>query len=98
MIKTMMTSLFGTRFDRERKRIQPIVDQIHAHEERLKDFSEDQLKDQTSRFRQQCTNRYRTAYSSGIFAPFRHCPRSILRKTRRHNTDSGQFVPGYYRM
>jgi preprotein translocase subunit SecA len=51
MIKTLMTSVFGTRFDRERKRIQPIVDQIHRHEERLKDLSEDELKAQTPRFR-----------------------------------------------
>ena len=52
MIKTLMTSVFGTRFDRERKRIQPIVDQIHRHEERLKDLSEDELKAQTPRFRE----------------------------------------------
>ena len=31
MMKTLMTAVFGTRFDRERKRIQPIVDQIHRH-------------------------------------------------------------------
>ena len=37
MIKPLMTAVFGSRFDRERKRIQPIVDQIHAQEERLKD-------------------------------------------------------------
>ena len=30
MIKNLMTAVFGTRFDRERKRIQPIVDAIHA--------------------------------------------------------------------
>ena len=52
MIKTLMTSVFGTRFDRERKRIQPIVDQIHRHEERLKDLSEAELKAQTLRFRE----------------------------------------------
>jgi preprotein translocase subunit SecA len=52
MIKTMMTAVFGTRFDRERKRIQPIVDQIHRHEERLKDLSEAELKAQTTRFRE----------------------------------------------
>src|ERR671918_567717 len=52
MINTLMTSVFGTRFDRERKRIQPIVDQIHRHEERLKDLGEDELKAQTLRFRE----------------------------------------------
>ena len=49
MIKNLMTAVFGSRFDRERKRIQPIVDQIHAHEERLKDLSEAELKAQTAR-------------------------------------------------
>jgi preprotein translocase subunit SecA len=51
MIKNLMTAVFGTRFDRDRRRIQPIVDAIHAQEERLKDLSEDELKAQTSRFR-----------------------------------------------
>jgi preprotein translocase subunit SecA len=57
MIKTLMTSVFGTRFDRERKRIQPIVDQIHDHEERLKDLSESDLKAQTARFRERLAQR-----------------------------------------
>jgi preprotein translocase subunit SecA len=51
MIKSMMTAVFGTRFDRERKRLQPVVDRIHAAEERLKDLSETELKAQTSQFR-----------------------------------------------
>jgi preprotein translocase subunit SecA len=57
MIKTLMTAVFGTRFDRERKRIQPTVDAIHAHEERLKDLSEDELKAQTARFRERLAER-----------------------------------------
>jgi preprotein translocase subunit SecA len=52
MIKNLMTAVFGTRFDRERRRIQPTIDSIHAEEERLKDLSEDELKAQTARFRQ----------------------------------------------
>ncbi len=51
MIKSLMTAVFGTRFERERKRIQPLVDAIHRLEERLKDLSEDELKAQTGRFR-----------------------------------------------
>ena len=57
MIKTLMTSVFGTRFDRERKRIQPIVDQIHGHEERLKQLEEAELKAQTPRFRERLGTR-----------------------------------------
>ena len=44
MIKNLMTAVFGSRFDRERKRIQPVVDAIHAHEERLKDLSEERAQ------------------------------------------------------
>ena len=51
MIKTLMTAVFGTRFERERKRIQPTLDLIHEQEERLKDLSEDELKAQTVKFR-----------------------------------------------
>ena len=57
MIKTLMTSVFGTRFDRERKRIQPIVEQIHGHEEPLKDLGEAELKAQTARFRERLAER-----------------------------------------
>src|SRR3954468_12779309 len=57
MIKPLMTAVFGSRFDRERKRIQPIVDQIHAQEERLKDLSEADLKAQTPRFRERLAER-----------------------------------------
>jgi preprotein translocase subunit SecA len=51
MIKRMMTAVFGTRFEREFKRLQPIVDQIKVHEERLGSFSETELKAQTQRFK-----------------------------------------------
>ncbi|MBA3892554.1 MAG: preprotein translocase subunit SecA, partial [Gemmatimonadales bacterium] len=52
-----MTAVLGTRFDRERKRLQPIVDQIHAAEEGLKDFSEAELKAQTQKFRDRLAER-----------------------------------------
>jgi preprotein translocase subunit SecA len=57
MIKNLMTAVFGTRFDRERRRIQPTVDAIHAEEDKLKDLSEDELKAQTARFRERLAER-----------------------------------------
>ncbi|MGH7606026.1 MAG: preprotein translocase subunit SecA, partial [Gemmatimonadales bacterium] len=51
MAKQWFTKLFGTRFDRELKRIQPIVDAIHAHEARLQDLSDETLRAQTAKFR-----------------------------------------------
>jgi preprotein translocase subunit SecA len=46
-----LTKLFGTRFQREVKKVQPIVDAIKRHEAVFKDYSEEQLKAQTARFR-----------------------------------------------
>ncbi len=52
MIKQAVTSLLGTKFERDVRNIQPIVDDILRHEERLKDFSGDQLGQQTEKFRE----------------------------------------------
>ncbi|HEV8511239.1 MAG TPA: hypothetical protein VGQ48_12390, partial [Gemmatimonadales bacterium] len=45
------TKIFGTRFNRELKRIQPIVDAIKQHEVRLKDIGTSELQAQTTKFR-----------------------------------------------
>ena len=57
MANRLFTKIFGTRFDRELKRIQPIVDAIHKHEERLKDLSDSELQAQTARFREMIAQR-----------------------------------------
>ncbi len=51
MLKKMLGSVFGTRHERERKRVQPIVDDINETSERLKSVSEAELQAQTSKFR-----------------------------------------------
>ncbi|MDP3910272.1 MAG: preprotein translocase subunit SecA [Gemmatimonadales bacterium] len=51
MPSTLFTKIFGTRFDRELKRIQPIVDAIHAHETRLTELTDGTLQAQTAKFR-----------------------------------------------
>ncbi|HXI35216.1 MAG TPA: preprotein translocase subunit SecA, partial [Gemmatimonadales bacterium] len=51
MLKTLVTKITGTRFTRELKRIRPLVDAIHRHEEQLKSASDDVLKAQTQKFR-----------------------------------------------
>jgi preprotein translocase subunit SecA len=51
MANRWFTRIFGTRFNRELKRIQPIVDAIHEHEARLKDVPDSELQAQTARFR-----------------------------------------------
>jgi preprotein translocase subunit SecA len=57
MPNRLFTKIFGTRFDRELKRIQPIVDAIHEHEVRLKDLSNTELQAQTPRFRERIVER-----------------------------------------
>ncbi len=51
MIKQLVTTVLGTKFERDVRTVQPIVDEIRRHEEDLKDFSEEQLKAQTENFR-----------------------------------------------
>ena len=52
MANRLFTKIFGTRFDRELKRIQPIVDAIKQHETRLKDLTDSELQAQTVKFRE----------------------------------------------
>jgi preprotein translocase subunit SecA len=55
MIKKALTTVFGTRFKREVKRLQPIIDEIKRHEERLGQVSEEEVQGQTERFRARLT-------------------------------------------
>jgi preprotein translocase subunit SecA len=52
MLKTIVQALFGTRHQRELKRLRPIVDQINEEFERLKGLSDEDLRAQTERFRE----------------------------------------------
>ena len=52
MLKGMLANVFGTRHERERKRVQPIVDAVNEEYERLQSISEEELKGQTERFRE----------------------------------------------
>src|SRR5690606_36488570 len=51
MLKTLVGRLFGTRHDREVKRLQPLVAEINEIAERLASLSEDELRGQTERLR-----------------------------------------------
>jgi preprotein translocase subunit SecA len=50
-IKALVRSIFGTRFDRDLKKIQPLIDAIHEHEQRLASVSEEELRAQTEKLR-----------------------------------------------
>ena len=77
MLKTLINRVVGTRFERQMKELQPIVDRIHEEEERLADFSEEELKGQTERFREIIADRVG------------HLEERIeeLREERRHSED-----------
>ncbi|MCI0489566.1 MAG: preprotein translocase subunit SecA, partial [Blastocatellia bacterium] len=51
MLKTIVTRIIGTRFERELKRIQPIIDKIHEHEAELAKRSCTEIQQQTVKFR-----------------------------------------------
>src|SRR2546422_778964 len=51
MYKGWFTKIFGTQFQRELKRIRPIVDAVHRHEERLPILSDGELQGQTPKLR-----------------------------------------------
>src|SRR6058998_1836055 len=47
----LLSGVFGTRHDRERKKVQPIVDEVNEHYARLQRVSEEELRSQTAKFR-----------------------------------------------
>jgi preprotein translocase subunit SecA len=50
-LKKFITAIFGDRHAREVKKLQPLVDEINVHYERLQSLSEEELKGQTEKFR-----------------------------------------------
>jgi preprotein translocase subunit SecA len=51
MLKGLISKVFGTRHERERKRVQPILDEIHQIEARLTGLSDAEIQGQTAKFR-----------------------------------------------
>jgi preprotein translocase subunit SecA len=51
MIKRVISAVVGNRHHREHKRVQPIVDAINEHDERLQGVSDEELRAQTQKFR-----------------------------------------------
>ena len=57
MLKKMISRVFGTRHERERRRVQPIIDEIVTCEARLSTMSDAELQAQTARFRERIAAR-----------------------------------------
>jgi len=56
MVLSLLTKVFGSQNERSLKRLQPLVDQINALESEMQALSDDQLKAQTTRFRDRLDN------------------------------------------
>ncbi|MBY0489808.1 MAG: preprotein translocase subunit SecA [Gemmatimonadaceae bacterium] len=51
MLKGLISKVFGTRHERERKRVQPILNEIHEIEARLASLPDAEIQAQTAKFR-----------------------------------------------
>ncbi len=52
MLKDVLGKLFGTRHQREAKRVKPIIEEIHRHEQTLATLDDASLQAQTAKFRE----------------------------------------------
>ena len=92
MFKRVLTAFLGTRHEREKKRLQPIVEAIHSHEERLASVSEEELRAQTEKFRgilRERTTGYGLA-KGGLQAEAR--PLVVYASDGSHPTVAGTYV------
>jgi preprotein translocase subunit SecA len=78
MLKRVLSAFMGTRHERDRKRIQPILDAIHEQEERLRTASDDEVRGQTAKFRALIAERTGDLEARA----------ADLREQKRHATDS----------
>src|SRR5258708_22277587 len=85
MIKRAITAVLGNRHDRERRRVQPIVDAINAHDARLRDLSDEALRAQTDKFR--ALIRERTSELESQVAALREQKRAAADPAERERLD-----------
>ena len=84
--------MFGSKNDREIKKLQPIVDQVNALEDKTKQLSDDQLKAKTQEFRE----RYKKGESLDDMLPeaFAVCREAAWRVLGMRHYDV-QLIGGY---
>ena len=56
MISSLLTKVFGSKNERELKKIQPVVDQVNALEPSIQSLNDAELKAQTQRFKERMDN------------------------------------------
>jgi preprotein translocase subunit SecA len=80
MLKSVINTIFGSRHDREVRKLLPLIEEINYEAERLQEVSEEELKAQTVRFRTLIAER--TAELEGELAE--------LREKKRKSEDAGE--------
>ena len=91
MFNKLIGKLFGTRHDRERKRVQPIIDDIVAIEQRLATLSDDEIQAQTTKFRAMLAER--TAPIEARIAELKAAKRSASDPAERERIDNELQAP-----
>src|SRR3954463_8269447 len=86
MFKRVINAVIGSRHDRERKKIQPIVDEINEHYARLQKVSEEELRGQTAKFRE--ILRERTGEIEARVISLREQKRNASDPTERERIDN----------
>src|SRR5690348_16210688 len=84
MLKAI-AKIFGTRHERETRRVQPIIDEIHEHGDRLAQVYEEELRGQTAKFRTIITER--TAALEAKVAELRANKRTMSDAAEREQID-----------
>jgi preprotein translocase subunit SecA len=82
----LLSGVFGTRHDRERKRVQPIVDEVNEQYARLQTISEDELRGQTEKFRARISER--TSDIEALIAALREKKRVTADPAAREEIDN----------
>jgi len=85
MIKRLISAVVGSRHERERKRIQPIVDSINEWDEKLQRVSEEELRGQTQKFRRLIAER--TSTLEARIADLRERKRAAKEASERERLD-----------
>ena len=86
MFKRVINAVIGSRHERERKKIQPIVDEINEQYARLQKVSDEELRGQTAKFRE--TIRQRTAELEERVAALKEQKRTASDPVERDRIDA----------
>ncbi len=85
MLKDVLGKLFGTRHQREAKRVKPIIDEIHRHEASLNALDDAALQAQTHKFREILAQR--TGEIEARVATLKEAKRSAADPAERDSID-----------